>query len=441
VPSAPEDSQPLAQALALVAAVLDELAVAIPGEARDVAAENARALLAGAGAGTDAVLLARVAYAAELVGVVADRAAVDATEIRQLADALQARAGVPRVALGRELLRGRPSAELPVSDALHAQLALLRALTGARAVALWSEQTDADPRCVAQAGELDAGSQADDGTVRVRIADRPVTGALLVHGVDPQAPELGPLLAAAAPGIASLLERETLLDREHWRELVAGAVERRLARVRFDLHDGPQQDVILLAQDVRLFREQLGPLLEGDPDQTRALGRLDDLEAQLLALDGDLRRLSTSVQSPFLSPGSLLESLQRVADAFAKRTGILPETEFSADLTELSESQEIALLALVQEALSNVRKHGDASAVRISITPDPDGIRAQVSDDGRGFDPETTVARAARAGRLGLVGMHERMRMLGGQTQITSRPGGPTVVSAVLPRWGGEDED
>jgi signal transduction histidine kinase len=441
VPSAPEDSQPLAQALALVAAVLDELAVAIPGEARDVAAENARALLAGAGAGTDAVLLARVAYAAELVGVVADRAAVDATEIRQLADALQARAGVPRVALGRELLRGRPSAELPVSDALHAQLALLRALTGARAVALWSEQTDADPRCVAQAGELDAGSQADDGTVRVRIADRPVTGALLVHGVDPQAPELGPLLAAAAPGIASLLERETLLDREHWRELVAGAVERRLARVRFDLHDGPQQDVILLAQDVRLFREQLGPLLEGDPDQTRALGRLDDLEAQLLALDGDLRRLSTSVQSPFLSPGSLLESLQRVADAFAKRTGILPETEFSADLTELSESQEIALLALVQEALSNVRKHGDASVVRISITPDPDGIRAQVSDDGRGFDPETTVARAARAGRLGLVGMHERMRMLGGQTQITSRPGGPTVVSAVLPRWGGEDED
>ena len=77
------------------------------------------------------------------------------------------------------------------------------------------------------------------------------------------------------------------------------------------------------------------------------------------------------MQSPFLSPGSLLESLERVADAFAKRTGILPETEFSADLTQLSDSQEIALLALVQEALSNVRKHGDASAVRISIDAGP----------------------------------------------------------------------
>jgi len=221
---------------------------------------------------------------------------------------------------------------------------------------------------------------------------------------------------------------------------VAGAVERRLARVRFDLHDGPQQDVILLAQDVRLFRDQLRPLLEGSTDIGRALGRLDDFEAQLLALDGDLRRLSTSVQSPFLSPGSLLESLQRVADAFAKRTGILPQTDFSADLSGLSESQEIALLALVQEALSNVRKHSDASTVLVSIAPDPEGIMAQVTDDGRGFDPETTVARAARAGRLGLVGMHERVRMLGGQTRIESRPGGPTVVSAVLPRWNGDED-
>jgi signal transduction histidine kinase len=423
-------------------AALDDLGLSgsVPAATRARAEASAQALLDAYGGRADGVALAVVAYAAELVGVLADDPAAHPDEVRRVAEALQARAGVPRLALGRELLRQRRPAELSVSDALHAQLALLRALTGARAVALWAEPSDADPRLVARAGELDTGSSADEETVSLPIPARPVTGALRVHGVDPRAPELAPLLAAAAPGLASLIERETLLDREHWREIVAGAVERRLARVRFDLHDGPQQDVILLAQDVRLFRDQLRPLLDGDPDQGRALGRLDDLEAQLLALDGDLRRLSTSVQSPFLSPGSLLESLQRVADAFAKRTGILPETEFSADLTQLSESQEIALLALVQEALSNVRKHGEATAVRISIVPDADGIRAQVSDDGRGFDPEATVAPAARAGRLGLVGMHERVRMLGGQTQIHSKPGGPTVVSAVLPLWGGEDD-
>jgi signal transduction histidine kinase len=418
---------------------MDDTGLGVPAGARERAQKNAQALLSAYGGGPDGIAVAVVAYAAELVGVLAEDPGADSVEVRRVADALQARAGVPRVALGRELLRARPPAELPVSDALHARLALLRALTGADAVSLWAEQSEADPRRVAHAGELDAGSSADAETVSVPIPARPVTGTLRIQGVDPCAPELGPLLAAAAPGIAGLLERETLLDREHWRELVAGAVERRLARVRFDLHDGPQQDVILLAQDVRMFRDQLRPLLDGDPDQARALGRLDDLEAQLVALDGDLRRLSTSVQSPFLSPGSLLESLQRVTDAFAKRTGILPETDFSADLTELSESQQIALLALVQEALSNVRKHSDASAVQISIVADPEGIRARVSDDGRGFDPETTVARAAGAGRLGLVGMYERVRMLGGQTQIDSGPGGPTVVSAVLPPWGGEE--
>lgn len=438
MPHAPADRPSLTDALKPIAIVLDELGVDIPPPARDAAAENARALLDASGGGSDGVVLAVVAYTAELVGSVGgvgDAPAADPDQVRRIVDALHERADVPRVALGRELLRARRAADL----------GLVRALTGARAVSLWAEPTGqpeqpgADRRLVAHAGELDAEPDAAEETVTVPIAARPVSGAVIVHGVNPQAPELGPLLAAAAPGIAALLERESLLDREHWRELVSGAVERRLARVRFDLHDGPQQDVILLAQDVRLFREQLGTVLEGSPDEARALGRLDDFEAQLLALDGDLRRLSTSVQSPFLSPGSLLESLQRVADAFAKRTGILPQTDFSADLTELSESQQIALLALVQEALSNVRKHGEASTVQISIVPHPDGIRAEVSDDGRGFEPEATVARAARAGRLGLVGMHERVRMLGGQTRIESRPGGPTVVSAVLPRWVEED--
>jgi len=426
VPYAPEDGQSLSDALERVHAVLDAAGITSQGETRDAALTHAQVLLAAYGGGVDGIAAAVTSYAAELVGAVAG----DPEAARRVADALEARAGIPRVALGRELLRMRRPADL----------GLLRALTGARGVSLWAEQADGDARRLGHVGEVDARVESGEDTLTVPIAGGPGDGVLTLHGVDPHAVELGGLVAAAVPGVASLLERETLLDREHWRELVAGAVERRLARVRFDLHDGPQQDVILMAHDVRQFRDQLRPLLEGDPNQARALGRLDDLEAHLVALDGDLRRLSTSVQSPFLSPGSLVESLQRVADAFATRTGILPETDFSAELTDLSESQEITLLALVQEALSNVRKHGEASAVQISVVADPEGIRAQVTDDGRGFDPETTIARAARAGRLGIVGMHERVRMLGGQTQIESRPGGPTVVSAVLPRWSGEED-
>ena len=67
------------------------------------------------------------------------------------------------------------------------------------------------------------------------------------------------------------------------------------------------------------------------------------------------------------------------------------------------------------------------------------GVEARVTDDGRGFDLESTLVRAARAGRLGLVGMHERVRMLGGLTRIESRKGGPTVISATLPAWPDEE--
>ena len=212
-------------------------------------------------------------------------------------------------------------------------------------------------------------------------------------------------------------------------------MERRLARLRYDLHDGPQQDVHLLAQDLALFREQLRPMIAADPNGSRLLGRLDDLDAQLVALDGDLRRLSTSVKSPFLQTGSLPDALNELTATFASRTGVRPGLKLRGTLGHLTDSQQITLLALIRESLSNIRKHSDASAVEISIVSEQAGVHAEVTDDGSGFDPESTLVRAARAGRLGLVGMHERVRMLGGRTQIDSRPGGPTVISATLPPW------
>jgi signal transduction histidine kinase len=228
------------------------------------------------------------------------------------------------------------------------------------------------------------------------------------------------------------------------------ALERRLARLRFDLHDGPQQEIHLLAQDLQLFREQLAPMLATHPDRARALGRLDDLEAQLIALDADLRRLTSSSHSP-LAGASLTDALMSVAAGFTQRTGIAPRTEITGETESLTDSQQIALLSLVHQALANVRQHSDAEHVTIALSAGENAITVEVCDDGGGFEPDVAGPRAAQAGHLGLVGMHERMRMLGGHTEIRSAPGGPTVVSATLPRWpaapaapanaGGDDDD
>jgi signal transduction histidine kinase len=196
-------------------------------------------------------------------------------------------------------------------------------------------------------------------------------------------------------------------------ETVLSGAERRLARLRFDLHDGPQQDVHLLSLDLNLFRDQLQPIIDQDPNRELLIGRLDDLSAQLEALVDSLRRLSRSVESPFLHAGPLPDGIREITDAFVR----------------------IAVLALVREALNNVRAHSGATTVSIDISAHELGVDARVADNGVGFDPDRTIGPAALEGHLGLVGMHERARMLGGRTEITSRPGGPTVISASLPAW------
>jgi signal transduction histidine kinase len=139
------------------------------------------------------------------------------------------------------------------------------------------------------------------------------------------------------------------------------------------------------------------------------------------------------------APAVLQRPFERVIEhervAFQRLTGVLPEAELSGSFETLSPSQRIALLRVVQEALRNVREHSDAGSVAISIQADGDATRAEIRDDGAGFDVERALARAVRDGRVGLIGMIERIRLLGGSCGVDSRPGGPTVVSVLLPRW------
>jgi signal transduction histidine kinase len=458
----PEKGRRLAAGLERALALVDDAVAGanLPGAARAQARAHALTLFEACGASSDAVPLVLLGYAAELLCVIAVDLAANPREAKRLIEQIEDHAGVPQVALGREVLQAARQPELPVDIAIEVRLSLLLAFADAEALTLWTRGPTGELKLASQAGDYEPESGSHREVARqlldsqaprsvnrpsmlaIRIERlRPPAAALVADGIDRLDGGAPLLFDAAAPVLSALLDREALLAREHsTQETVVGAIERRLARLRFDLHDGPQQDVHLLAQDLGLFREQLRPMIAGDENAGRLLGRLDDLEAMLVALDGDLRRLSTSVQSPFLTPGSLPEALRQLTDGFAARTGVQPETHIGDGMTELTDSQQITLLSLIRESLSNIRKHSDARHVTITITASGDGVHAQITDDGTGFEPETMLVQAARAGRLGLVGMHERVRMLGGRTQIDSRPGGPTVISATLPPWPGDRE-
>jgi signal transduction histidine kinase len=214
------------------------------------------------------------------------------------------------------------------------------------------------------------------------------------------------------------------------------AADRRLTRLGFDLHDGPLQELLLLGEDMRMFREQLASVL-GVREEARLLrGRLEDLEARSVALERGLRQISAATGASAPTDRPFAEAVGELAEGFTARTGIAPDVRLEGTPASMSASQRIALLSVVGEALNNIREHGrKVSEVEVAIRLGADGVDARVRDDGRGFDVEAALLDAAQRGRIGLAGIYERVRLLDGECVVESRPGGPTTVSLKLPRW------
>jgi signal transduction histidine kinase len=131
----------------------------------------------------------------------------------------------------------------------------------------------------------------------------------------------------------------------------------------------------------------------------------------------------------------LPEVLRREVDKFESRGHPRVTLELGGDLEGLTDTQRITIYRIVQEGLSNVLDHSEATAVRVTVDGRKGIVRVQIEDNGKGFQVEPTMIRAAKNGRLGLVGIGERVRLLGGQFDVRSRIGGPTVLSVDLLRW------
>jgi signal transduction histidine kinase len=245
-----------------------------------------------------------------------------------------------------------------------------------------------------------------------------------------------PFIREAARALRHVLERIIRLERQmSSAEVAAAASERRLARIGFDLHDGPVQILAALLADARLLSVQVGDELADEPHRDLVLGRLDDLKAMMVVLEFEMRTLCQSLESPTVLRRPFERVVEQECVSFERATGVRPTVWLGGRFDELTPSQRIALLRVVQEALRNVREHSKAARVSIRIRTGPEGTDAVVCDDGAGFDVEEALARAVRNGRMGLIGMMERLRMLGGTCEVSSKRGGPTTVRAMLPRW------
>lgn len=348
-------------------------------------------------------------------------------------------------AVFRRSLASKEFAQLPPAGAAELALTLLVELAPAAAGSLWILDAAGSTTCLVSHGKTprsrrlrEVAKAALDGVttgssqVHVRVAerwDRPYA-ALVARGRGAESEHLEEYLDEAATALAPLLERVSLFDRRVQREhdLVA-AGERRLLRLGLDLHDGPLQEIVALAEEIRTASTQISAVVPDD-FRERVSGRFNDVHARLGALDESLRQIAHSIRSTTAVARPVADAVEAELVAIEGATGIAVDLQVEGDLSSLSDSQKIVLFRVVQEALSNVRKHSEAEKVSVVLRSRRTFVDLTVTDDGSGFDP-----RRLDTDRLGLAGISERVRLLGGALDIETTPGAGTTVRATLPQW------
>jgi signal transduction histidine kinase len=214
--------------------------------------------------------------------------------------------------------------------------------------------------------------------------------------------------------------------REFSRRLYLSQDEER-RRIARDLHDSTGQKLAVLEMNLSKARGALA-LPPGQLDET-----LVECTVLTRTISDELRTLSYLLHPPLLDECGLNTAIQCYVSGINQRNGLHVEVEVPQDLDRLSEEAELAIFRIVQASLTNVHLHSGASRAKVRIEQNLSGVVVTVSDEGQGM-PDGILDRSSRtkAVGIGITGMRERVKQLGGHLEIeTSRNG--TEVKATIP--------
>jgi PAS domain S-box-containing protein len=203
---------------------------------------------------------------------------------------------------------------------------------------------------------------------------------------------------------------------------------RHLAR---ELHDEFGQILATITLHLHAARGQAGEA---------ALRRLDEC-ARLLRYAGEqVRNLALELRPTMLDTLGLEATLRWLAEQHQQRTGTEVQVVGHLSGAPLSGEVAIACFRVAQEALTNVVRHAQPKHVWIEVSQSENALELAVRDDGPGFNVTATLEHAARRGKLGLLGMQERVQTLGGSLKVESQPGHGTRIHATFPLTARPDE-
>jgi two-component system, NarL family, sensor histidine kinase UhpB len=220
-----------------------------------------------------------------------------------------------------------------------------------------------------------------------------------------------------ASSFHNLLER---IEEERRRsgQLAMRAQEEERRRLARDLHDEVNQALTAILLRLEALAQ------ETPPERAPEVVELKRLVNQ--AMD-ELLNLARQLRPSALDDHGLVAALETQMKRFSARTGIEARLDTAGDPDELADVIQTAIYRIAQEALTNVTRHAGATVVELVVAQTNGDVELRVSDDGRGFDP------AVRGGGLGLIGMAERARLVGGELDVRSAPGGGTTITLRVP--------
>ncbi len=221
-------------------------------------------------------------------------------------------------------------------------------------------------------------------------------------------------------------ELEVVQQKRQLAPKIIQAQEEERKRVAREIHDGPAQSMA----NVVLRTEVCEKLLDMDKEGARK--ELQITREMIKNSLQDVRRIIFDLRPMTLDDLGLIPAITRYSESLKERCKVAVEVNCVGQRQRVNSLIEVALFRVVQEAIQNTIKHADANKVMVNLEMDSQHIMLVIKDDGIGFDADTYL-QAPRPDSYGLLGMKERLEILGGQLSVRSHPGEGTEILAILP--------
>jgi two-component system, NarL family, sensor histidine kinase DegS len=216
----------------------------------------------------------------------------------------------------------------------------------------------------------------------------------------------------------------------HLARQILSALEEERKEISRELHDE-------IAQTLTGINVHLASLTKEATVNTEGLKQTISRTQRLVESSVNIvHRFARELRPTLLDDLGLIPALHSFMKDFTKRTGIHIRFTAVSGVEQLNSPKRTVLYRVAQSALTNVAQHAHASQVKVRIRKLPDGIRMEIHDNGKSFEVER-VLFAKRHKRLGLLGMRERVEMVGGSFGVRSAPGKGTTIRAQIPLGNG----